>query len=214
MFRARLALLLLPLLLAGCAQRWAKPGGTPQEFQATEAGCTAGAYQAFPPLPRIVQASPGYFTPAQQVCRGNRCTLQGGFWVPPSFTTVDDNSPGRFQAVRACLFANGWQPVDSEAQAAAITAARPAAPAIAGEPSFTLVNRGRRVLQDVYASPDPTQGWGPDRLGDQVLKPGGRVAIALPGGECRYTLRFVWIGGAAEERPAVNTCGFDELAVR
>jgi hypothetical protein len=82
------------------------------------------------------------------------------------------------------------------------------------QPSFTLVNRGRRVLQDVYASPNPEHGWGPDRLGDQVLKPGGRMPVSLPGGECRYDLRFVWIGGDAEERRAVDTCTFREYGVK
>ena len=209
------ALLVLCLLLAGCAEKWAKPGGTPQQFEATRTACEAFAYRDFPPMPRTVQTSPGYFTPARQVCRQRggyvQCWMEGGAWMPPSFATVDDNQPGRRQQTRACLFAQGWQPVESDAQAAAITAS---APAIAGEPSFTLVNRGKRVLQDAYASPNPEHGWGPDRLGDRVLKPGGRTAVALPGGECRYDLRFVWIDGTVEERRGVNTCGFSEYAVR
>jgi hypothetical protein len=216
--RSRLLLLFLLALLPGCAERWAKPGGTPQAFEAARTGCEAQAYGAFPPLPRTVLVAPGHFTPARQVCRRRGpftdCWLEGGYWVPPQFAEVDDNQPGRRQQTRACLFAQGWRPVESEAEAAAVTAAVPAAPAIAGDPSFTLVNRGQRVLQDVYASPSPETGWGPDRLGDQVLRPGGRMPISLPGGECRYDLRFVWIGGDAEERRAVNTCAFREYTLK
>ena len=117
MSRAAAGLLLGLLLLAGCAERWAKPGGTAQEFEATRTYCSAGAYQMFPPMPRLVPGSPGYFTPARQVCRNGRCWMQGGVWMPPTVNTVDDNAPGRNQQVRACLFAAGWQPVENEAQA-------------------------------------------------------------------------------------------------
>ena len=97
--------LVLALLLGACAERWAKPGGTPQAFEATRTRCEALAYRTFPPLVRTVQASPGYFTPARQICHGRgygmRCYLEGGFWVPPQYATVDDNGPGRRQQARA-----------------------------------------------------------------------------------------------------------------
>lgn len=215
----RRALLAALALLGGCAERWAKPGGTPQELEATRTFCEADAYRAFPAIPQVVQAAPGTFTPARQVCQGappnQRCWVQGGAWIPPVFTTIDANAPGRRQQVRACLFAAGWQPVESEAQAAAITnAAPPAIPATRGDPSFSLVNRGRRVLQDVYASPVGEQNWGPDRLGDAALKPGGRIPIQLPGGECRYDIKLVWIGGQAQERRNVDLCAVTEYAAQ
>jgi|GEM_PF-449848 len=206
------------VLLAGCAERWAKPGGTPQQFEATRTFCEADAFRAFPAIPQVVQVAPGYFTPARQVCQGQppnqRCWLQGGAWIPPAYSTMDANAPGRRQQTRACLFAAGWQPVESEAQAAAITNAAPAIAATRGDPSFTLVNRGRRVLQDVYASPVGEQNWGPDRLGDAALKPGGRIPIQLPGGECRYDLKLVWIGGQAQEQRNVDLCAVTELPVQ
>jgi hypothetical protein len=214
MSRAAAGLLLGLLLLAGCAERWAKPGGTPQEFEATRTYCSAGAYQMFPPMPRLVPGSPGYFTPARQVCRNGRCWMQGGVWMPPTVNTVDDNAPGRNQQVRACLFSAGWQPVENEAQAAAITNAPHAIPATAGDPSFVVINRGRQVLQDVFASPAGEQNWGPDRLGGNSLRPGGRAKVQLPGGECRYDLRFVWLNGQAQERRGVDLCAVTELPVR
>ena len=210
----RPTLLILLALLAGCAERWAKPGGTPEQFEATRTRCEAQAFQVFPPAMRLVQASPGYFTPARQVCDRKRCWTEGGAWVPPTIASVDDNAPGRRQQTRACLFAQGWQPVENDAQAAAITNAPHAIPATAGDPSFTLVNRSGRLLQDVYASPNGELNWGPDRLGNVALKPGGRAKVTLPGGECRYDLRLVWIGGDAVERRGLDLCAVTEYVAK
>jgi hypothetical protein len=214
MMKRGLLLAALLVMLGACAERWAKPGGTPQEFEATRTLCEASAYQVFPPAPRLVQASPGYFLPAQQVCDRGRCWLSGGGWVPPTVMSVDDNAPGRLQQTRACLFAQGWQPVENAQQAAAVTNAPHAIPATQGDPSFILINRNRRVLQDVFASPAGEQNWGPDRLGGATLKPGGRAPITLPGGECRYDLRLVWIGGDAQERRGVDMCAVKEYLVQ
>ncbi|MBI1775050.1 MAG: hypothetical protein HYR63_06865 [Proteobacteria bacterium] len=99
--------------LAGC-ETWVKPGGTPAEFDAMSASCKAQAYQRFPPMVRPVQTSYGHYMPVTTHCTttGNvtNCTQTGGYWVPPSFSTVDDNENGRDQDIRACYYRNGWQP--------------------------------------------------------------------------------------------------------
>jgi hypothetical protein len=86
-----------------------------------------------------------------------------------------------------------------------------AAPA---NPSFNLVNESGRVIEQFYASPSTQQGWGPDRLGNDVVQPGARFAVRLPLGECRYDLRVVWRGGDAQERRNLNTCEMNDYVVR
>ena len=86
-----------------------------------------------------------------------------------------------------------------------------AAPA---NPSFNLVNQSGRVIEQFYASPSTQQGWGPDRLGNDVVQPGARFAVRLPLGECRYDLRVVWRGGDAQERRNLNTCEMNDYVVR
>jgi hypothetical protein len=83
-----------------------------------------------------------------------------------------------------------------------------------GNPSFNLVNQSGRVIEHFYASPSSQQGWGPDRLGDDVVQPGSRFAVSLPMGECQYDLRVVWRGGDAQERRNLNTCEMNDYVVR
>ncbi len=89
-----------------------------------------------------------------------------------------------------------------------------APPAAQTNPSFNLVNQSGRVIEQFYASPSSQQGWGPDRLGNDVVQPGGRFAVSLPLGECRYDLRVVWRGGDAQERRNLNTCEMNDYVVR
>lgn len=105
-------------LLAGCAQRWAKPGGTPEEFRATEAQCQARAFSQFPPVMDRVQTSPGYTTPLQTSCYPSgyavQCLTTGGQYMPPTFMSIDRNDSVRARGVQGCLLEQGWRPVDRE----------------------------------------------------------------------------------------------------
>ncbi|MBD0271252.1 MAG: hypothetical protein ICV73_04920 [Acetobacteraceae bacterium] len=89
-----------------------------------------------------------------------------------------------------------------------------APPAPQNNPSFNLVNQSGRIIEQFYASPSSEQGWGPDRLGNDVLQPGGRFAVSLPLGECQYDLRVVWEGGDAQERRNLNACEMNDYVVR
>lgn len=93
-----------------------------------------------------------------------------------------------------------------------VTAAAP--PAAQSNPSFNLINQSGRVIEQFYASPSSQQGWGPDRLGNDVVQPGGRFPVSLPLGDCRYDLRVVWRGGDAQERRNLNTCEMNDYVVR
>lgn len=97
---------------------------------------------------------------------------------------------------------------------AAVLAAAAAAPAAAqsNDPSFNLVNRSGRTINEVYASPASDGDWGADRLGRSVLPDGQAFAVRLPpGGECMYDIRVVFEGGDAEERRRLNTCSLTEV---
>jgi hypothetical protein len=83
-----------------------------------------------------------------------------------------------------------------------------------GNPSFNLLNRSGRPIEEFYASPASQQSWGPDRLGDSTVAPGANFAVRLPQGECNYDLRWVWEGGESQERRGVNACTLVNYVVR
>ena len=82
---------------------------------------------------------------------------------------------------------------------------RPTPSPARNNPSFNLVNQSGRVIEQFYASPSSQGGWGPDRLGNDVVQPNGRFAVSLPLGDCQYDIRVVWRGGDAQERRNLNT---------
>ena len=84
--------------------------------------------------------------------------------------------------------------------------------AAGGNPSFALGNQGSLTIREVYVSAATDSGWGADRLGRQVLPPGGTLAITLPTGQCVNDVRVVWMNGQAQERRQVNTCALSRLA--
>lgn len=78
-----------------------------------------------------------------------------------------------------------------------------------GDPAVPLreaevANRGRQVLRELYASAGP--GWGQDRLGANVLRPGQSFLLRVRGHGCEVRLRAVFADGRAEEREAVDLC--------
>jgi hypothetical protein len=89
-----------------------------------------------------------------------------------------------------------------------------APPAQAANPSFNLVNQGRRTIREFYASPSSQQSWGPDRLGTEVVGPGQRFPVRLPVGECTYDIRIVFQDGEAREQRRINACGIVDYVVR
>jgi hypothetical protein len=106
-------LLLVGLVLAGCAERWQKPGATEAEFRTMEAQCTAHANDRWPPMLRQEMMMPPRYVPPVRRCdaRGN-CTWYGGWWEPPVMTVVDDHDRPRRQERRACYMGNGWMPAE------------------------------------------------------------------------------------------------------
>lgn len=108
-----LVAMLAVLALAGCAERWQKPGASEADFKAMRAQCDAHAFGLWPPRLREEMVMPGRFVPPMRSCdsRG-RCTWYGGWWEPPQFAVMDDAAPARRAERRACFLAEGWTPVE------------------------------------------------------------------------------------------------------
>ena len=105
---------LAAMACSSCAEKWAKPGASEQEFVAMESDCSARAYRSFPPVLQRLQLEPGYYTQPQFACeyRGpfERCFQVDGEYIPPVITTVDANDAGRNANIRSCFFEHGWRP--------------------------------------------------------------------------------------------------------
>lgn len=82
----------------------------------------------------------------------------------------------------------------------------------AGNPSFNFINQTGATIREIYASSARVQGWGPDRLGANVLAPGGSLWINLPGGMgCLTDIRVVFMNGASQERRGIETCSINAI---
>lgn len=103
---------LLLLLLAGCAERWERPGATEQESEAAQAECSAIAARLVPPELVLMQTSPGYWEGPERQCftRNGRveCVVRPGRYHPPRYDWVDVNAGRRREARAACLTERGW----------------------------------------------------------------------------------------------------------
>jgi len=101
------------VLVAGCAERWVKSGGTEVEFRAMQAQCDAHAVERWPPRLREEMMFPGRWVPPMRSCDGRgRCSWYGGWYEPPQTMVVDDHQAPRRQERRACYIANGWSPAE------------------------------------------------------------------------------------------------------
>lgn len=91
--------------------------------------------------------------------------------------------------------------------ASALVLASLAAPALAQDVQYELVNDSGLTLMEFYTSAVSEGTWGDDLLGANVLAAGqgGSVTIADGGAECDYDLRFVFEDGS-ELVDSVNIC--------
>ncbi|GGC51860.1 hypothetical protein GCM10011504_32890 [Siccirubricoccus deserti] len=99
---------------------------------------------------------------------------------------------------------------------AALLAVSAVGPAMAqsNDPSFRIINNSPNVVNEVYASPSTEQNWGQDRLGSDVIAPGGSYIVRLPAdGQCVYDIRIVYQGNTAEERRSLNTCNLVDVVL-
>ena len=99
----------------------------------------------------------------------------------------------------------------NQAQAAPSGKGGGAAVGRTGNPSFNLINRTRKTIQVLRASPSSESNWGVDRLGDAVVAPGASFAIRLPAGECSYDIRVEYDDRSSEERRGVDLCAVSNV---
>ncbi len=104
---------LVVLLLAGCAERWERPGATEAESDAAQAQCAALATRQVPAAMVWTQVAAGYWISSERRCRTTRdgdrdCVYRPARYVPPRFDWVDVNTQARRDARNACLVDNGW----------------------------------------------------------------------------------------------------------
>jgi hypothetical protein len=79
-----------------------------------------------------------------------------------------------------------------------------AAPAVAQDIQYELVNNSALTLMEFYSSPVSAPMWGDDILGADYLAPGesGTVTFDDAGGECLFDLQFVMEDGSTIEGQA------------
>ncbi|MCX7373099.1 MAG: Tat pathway signal protein [Alphaproteobacteria bacterium] len=81
-----------------------------------------------------------------------------------------------------------------------------------GNPSFNFINQTGATIREIYASSSRIQSWGPDRLGANVLAPGGTLWINMPpNGGCLTDIRVVFMNGAAQDRRGIETCSINAI---
>jgi len=93
---------------------------------------------------------------------------------------------------------------------------KPAAPP--QERQVLLRNNSESVLRELYLWDQvaPQRGGerqGPDRLGNQVVRPGATLQLRLGAGACQMELRAVFEDGGVEARPAVDVCTMPEIVL-
>ena len=148
------------------------------------------------------------------------------YWLPngPGGTTYN-NPQGSLSgtyynnALRRHADQHRWerqrqQQAGAAAGAGAGAGASGSARAASLNPTFRLNNTGLRTIREVYVSAATDSNWGPDRLGRDVLRPGERLMVPLPTGQCVNDVRVVFMDGQAQERRRVDTCALTDMSFR
>ena len=81
------------------------------------------------------------------------------------------------------------------------------------DPSFRLVNRSGRQINEVYATAVGVNTWGIDRMGSEVIAPGATHIVRIaPDGNCVFDVRVVYADGSAAEKRRINLCTVVDLS--
>lgn len=149
-------------------------------------------------------------------------------WVTPNFAdcvldvrvTYQGGGEETRMQVNACglsqiVFAGGRPGAGAGATIGGGTGAAVSPGRVVGNPSFIFTNGSGVTIREVYVSLSSDSNWGPDRLGANVLNPGGRLSVSLPAtGVCTVDMRVVYMNGQAAERRRVETCSLSEFVWR
>jgi len=83
-----------------------------------------------------------------------------------------------------------------------------ALPARAGVQDFTVVNQGAVDIWHIFVSPNYSDSWEEDVLGNSVLQPGLELGVTMNnyGSHCYFDIRIEDFNGVAEEYYDVDLC--------
>ncbi len=77
---------------------------------------------------------------------------------------------------------------------------------------FQVVNNSSRTVLTLQYSHASLSSWGPDMLGQNVLRP-GQVWTTRARNAGNYDFRITWAGGGAAELRQVNICAASQIIV-
>ncbi len=78
--------------------------------------------------------------------------------------------------------------------------------------SMRFVNNSSNTVLSLYYSHSSLSGWGPDRLGSNVMRPGQSSSVRLANAG-NYDFRVVWDNGRTAEVRQVNVCRAGRITV-
>ena len=82
-----------------------------------------------------------------------------------------------------------------------------------GDREATIANRTALSITQVFISPNSTDAWGDDRLGDAILEPGRTLRLRLGRlRDCAFDLLVIYEDDSREERTAHNLCRTRQVA--
>jgi hypothetical protein len=116
------------------------------------------------------------------------------------------------------VFRPGWttsdsMPGEADAPPAPVRPGRPGAAPPARGGGLTVVNQARVPIVRLSVDPPGAQAPGPDRLGDGVIGPGARLAVAPPEGLCIGDIVATFRDGSRAERRAQALCDGAEVSL-
>lgn len=102
-----------------------------------------------------------------------------------------------------------WQDGREEARSAVNICRSPRL--VFGDPTMptleaAIANRSPVLLRELYASTNGAEGWGPDRLGPEVIEPGGGFRLRIRTRDCVFDLRAIFADEREEVRSRLDLC--------
>jgi len=85
------------------------------------------------------------------------------------------------------------------------------APAVC-DTSIRFVNNSNATVLQLFYNPSSISNWGPDRLGQNVLRPNQTTTVRLANA-APYDFRIVWANGRTSEIRQVNVCRAAQVVV-
>lgn len=83
---------------------------------------------------------------------------------------------------------------------------------VACDTSMRFVNNSSATVLNLQYNPSSMTDWGPDRLGQNVLRPGATTSVRLANAR-PYDFRVVWQNGQAAEIRNVNVCRASVISI-